>query len=131
MSHVRIAGRVFLIVLVVAAVTGVHGQLLLTPEYQRLRPYEGTYEDEGGGTLQIVASPRDSTLVAVLDGARYPLKAAGTDLFTNGAGQRIQFSLERGREGYTLLDGPSAGRMFRRVGAGGALDERIWYPRPH
>ena len=100
--------------------------MVLTPEYERLRRYEGTYEDEGGGTLQIVASPRDSVLIAVLDGARYPLKAAGPDLFTNAPEQRVEFSLEPGREGYRLLDGPDAGRLLRRVGPGAPLDERIW-----
>jgi hypothetical protein len=105
--------------------------MVITPEYERLRRYEGTYEAEGGGTLQIVASPRDNTLIAVLAGAKYPLKPAGTDLFTNGPGERVRFSLEPGREGYTMLDGSEAGRLFRRVGPSAPLDERTWYPRPH
>lgn len=113
-----------------ASSTGL-GQLVLSPEYERLRRYEGTYEAEGGGKLQIVASPRDNILVAVLAGARYPLKATGTDLFTNASGQRVQFSLDPGREGYTMLDGGEAGRLFRRVGPGAAPDERVWSPRPH
>jgi CubicO group peptidase (beta-lactamase class C family) len=120
-----------LIALIVAVSSTVQGQLVFTPEYERLRQYEGKYENEGGGTLQIVASPRDNILVAVLAGARYPLKPAGTDLFTNAGGQRVRFSLEPGREGYTLLDGSSAGRLFRRVGPGVPLDERVWFPRPH
>ena len=120
-----------LIALIITASSTVHGQLVLTPEYERLRQYEGTYEAEGGGTLQIVASPRDSILVAVLTGARYPLKVAGTNLFTNASGQRVQFVLEPGREGYTMLDGGEAGRLFRRLGPGLPLDERFWYPRPH
>jgi hypothetical protein len=109
----------------------VHGQLVLTPDYERLRRYEGTYEAEGGGTLQILASPRDNNLVVVLAGARYPLKAAGVDRFLNGVGQRVEFSLEPGREGYTLLDGAESGRLFRRVGPGAPFDERIWYARSH
>lgn len=80
--------------LIVIGTSAVHGQMVLTPEYERLRRYEGTYEAEGGGTLQIMASPRDNTLVAVLAGAKYPLKAAAPDLFTNSSGQRVQFSLE-------------------------------------
>jgi hypothetical protein len=108
--------RVVLIGLIVVGTSALHGQVVLTPEYERLRPYEGAYEDEGGGTLQIVASPRDNVLVAVLDGARYPLEAVGTDLFINGVGQHVRFSLEPGREGYRLLDGADPGRLFRRVG---------------
>src|SRR5262245_11739065 len=109
----------------------VSAQLVLTPEYERLRRYEGIYEDEGGGTLQIVASPRDNILIAVLSASRYPLKTAGENLFTNGPGQRVQFSVEPGQQGYRLLDGPNANRVFRRLGPGGPLDERIWFPRPH
>jgi CubicO group peptidase (beta-lactamase class C family) len=131
MPRLHVARRVGLIGLIVMAASTLHGQLVLTPEYERLRKFEGTYEDEGGGTLQILVSPRDSILIAVLDGAKYPLKTLDGDLFRNGAGQRVQFSLEPGREGYKLLDGADAGRLFRRVGPGAPLDERVWYPRPH
>jgi CubicO group peptidase (beta-lactamase class C family) len=131
MQHLSPARRLGLIGLIIIGTSAVHGQLVLTPEYERLRRYEGTYEAEGGGTLQIMASPRDNTLVAMLAGAKYPLKAAAPNLFTNPGGQRVQFSLEPGREGYTLLDGGDAGRLFRRVEPGVTPDERIWYPRPH
>jgi len=130
MRHLSTRLICLLTLIVLASHIG-HAQLVLTAEYERLRRYEGTYEAEGGGTLQIVASPRDNVLVAVLAGARYPLKAAGANLFTNASGQRVQFSLETGREGYTLLDGEDAGRLFRRVGPTVPLDERVWYPRPH
>ena len=130
MRHAGSVSLACLLVLLGATRDIVRGQQTPTAEYERLRRYEGTYEAEGGGTLQIVASPRDGILIAVLAGARYPLKAAGTALFTNVAGQRVQFSLEPGREGYTLLDGADAGRLFRRVGPGAPLDERAWYPRP-
>jgi CubicO group peptidase (beta-lactamase class C family) len=59
------------------------------------------------------------------------LKAAGAGLFTNAPGQRVQFSVEPGQEGYRLLDGPHANRLFRRLGPGAPLDERVWFPRPH
>jgi CubicO group peptidase (beta-lactamase class C family) len=132
MHHRRLFTRLLpLLAFLAAHSIAVNGQLVLTPEYERLRQFAGTYEDEGGGTLQIAASPRESILVVVLDGAKYPLKTAGPDLFTNSSGQRIRFSLESGREGYTLLDGAAAGRLFRRVGPAAPFDERIWYPRPH
>lgn len=125
-----IARRVGFIGLILVAATAVHGQIVRTPEYERLRRYEGIYEDEGGGRLQVAASPRDNVLVAVLNGAKYPLKTAGGDLFTNNAGQRVKFSLEAEREGYMLLDSPDPQRLYRRLGPGNSLDERVWYPRP-
>jgi hypothetical protein len=131
MFHPSIAHRLGVIGVILVVTSIVHGQIVLTPEYERLRQYEGIYEDEGGGTLQIRASPRDNVLVAVLEGAKYPLKTAGADLFTNNAGQRIKFSLQTGHEAYRLLDGAEPGRLYRRIGAGTPLDERIWYPRAH
>jgi hypothetical protein len=55
MRHPGSARRLCLIALVVAAGSIVHGQLVLTPEYERVRRYEGISEAEGG-TLQIVAA---------------------------------------------------------------------------
>jgi predicted RNA-binding protein with RPS1 domain len=102
-------------------------------------PAFGAFVDLGGGIQGLlhvsemgwsrVTNPYD--IVAIVAGARYPLKAAGTDLFTNAGGQRVQFSVEPGLEGYRLLDDGNAGRLFRRIGPGAALDERVWYPRPH
>jgi len=131
MFHPSIAHRLGVIGVILVVTSIVHGQIVLTPEYERLRQYEGIYEDEGGGTVQIRASPRDNVLVAVLEGAKYPLKTAGADLFTNNAGQRIKFSLQTGHEAYRLLDGAEPGRLYRRISAGTPLDERIWYPRAH
>src|SRR5687767_6479956 len=66
MGHPAVPSLLCLLIMVGAASDVASGQLVLTGEYERLRRYEGTYEDEGGGTLQIVASPRDEILVAVL-----------------------------------------------------------------
>ena len=126
-----LSGATWLLTLLAACSGTAVAQLVLTPEYERLRRYEGTYEAEGGGSLQLLASPRDNALVAVVGGGRYPLKAAGEDLFVDATGRRVRMSLEKGREGYTLLDGGHAGQLFRRVGAAPPFDERIWFPRPH
>src|SRR3954454_14987163 len=78
MFHLSIAHRLRVIGVILVVTSIVHGQIVLTPEYERLRQYEGIYENEGGGTLQVTASPRDNVLVAVLEGAKYPLKTLGT-----------------------------------------------------
>jgi CubicO group peptidase (beta-lactamase class C family) len=50
--------------------------------------YVGTYAYGAGQTIELVAGDQ---LFAVLDGAKYRLSPAGTDIFTNPSGQKIPF----------------------------------------
>jgi CubicO group peptidase (beta-lactamase class C family) len=53
-----------------------------------LSDYVGTYDESPGHTLEIVAGDE---LFAVIDDAKYRLRAAGVDLFTNQPGDTIPF----------------------------------------
>ncbi|MEM1408226.1 MAG: 6-aminohexanoate hydrolase, partial [Bacteroidota bacterium] len=48
-----------------------------------LLEYEGNYEYVGENTLDIIASELDTTLYAIVDEAKYPLKYIGKDTFAN------------------------------------------------
>lgn len=48
-----------------------------------LLEYEGNYEYIGENTLDIIASELDTTLYAIVDEAKYPLKYIGKDTFAN------------------------------------------------
>ncbi|TXD85474.1 serine hydrolase [Subsaximicrobium wynnwilliamsii] len=54
-------------------------------DYEKLLEYEGNYEYEyvDKTTLDIVASELDTTLYAIVDNAKYPLKHIALDSFTN------------------------------------------------
>jgi CubicO group peptidase (beta-lactamase class C family)/uncharacterized Tic20 family protein len=52
-------------------------------EYDQLLEYEGTYEYVNKTTLDIRASELDTTLYAVIDKAKYPLKHIALDSFAN------------------------------------------------
>jgi CubicO group peptidase (beta-lactamase class C family) len=52
-------------------------------EYDKLLEYEGKYEYVNKTTLDIVASGLDTTLYAIVDNAKYPLKHITLDSFTN------------------------------------------------
>jgi CubicO group peptidase (beta-lactamase class C family) len=70
-------------------ITGtLHSQTQASPQAPPLSDYVGTYVDQPGRTLEIVAG---NELFAVLDGAKYKLVPAGADQFTNVAGKRIPF----------------------------------------
>ncbi|MEO9871812.1 serine hydrolase domain-containing protein [Ekhidna sp.] len=51
--------------------------------YEKLLDYEGKYEYINETTLDIVASEMDTTLYAVIDNAKYPLKHIKLDSFVN------------------------------------------------
>lgn len=55
----------------------------------QLADYTGIYEYRNGRTL-VLAAP-DTVLVAVIDGAKYPLRKAGVDRFRNGGGDTVPF----------------------------------------
>lgn len=97
------------------------------PAYKALLEYEGSYESDSGHTLQIAASPRDNVLVALISGAKYPLRPVSPDTFANSQGQHVVFARESGRvAGYTLPDSP---RLLRRLSSNVRLPEAMWYPR--
>ncbi len=52
-------------------------------EYEKLLAYEGQYQYVGNTTLEIRASEMDSTLYAIIDQAKYPLKHIALDSFKN------------------------------------------------
>lgn len=54
-----------------------------------LDAFEGEYEYRDGATLYMVR--HGDELVAIIGDGKYPLKAAGPDVFTNRGGDRIPF----------------------------------------
>lgn len=66
-------------------------------EYEKLLDYEGKYEYSGNTSLTFVASEIDTTLYAVIDNAKYPLKYVSVDSFTNI--QNIPVTFQREKEG--------------------------------
>ncbi len=64
-------------------------------EYERLLEYEGNYEYVDNTTLDILASELDTTLYAVIDKAKYPLKNIALDSFANNADIPVIFERDR------------------------------------
>lgn len=59
--------------------------------YAQLKDFEGRYEADGGGTLDIAASPWDTLLYAILGKAKYPLRPAAKEVFLNNGNQQVIF----------------------------------------
>ena len=58
---------------------------------EKLKEYEGLYENQGETTLTLQASKMDTTLYAVIDYAKYPLYFDSVDSFRNNQGDVVTF----------------------------------------
>lgn len=101
-----------------------------------LSEFEGLYEYRDENTLFIVAS--GDRLIAIIGEAKYPLRAAGTDAFTNAGGDRIPFlrdasgrivALKEGSDTYRRLSTsvPSAARLLLEARAKGRDGRPVVY----
>jgi len=81
-------------------------------KYEKLLEYEGNYEYVGETTLDIVASELDTTLYAVIDNAKYPLKHISSDSFANNQGDAVIFE----RDEYNKVTGyRTSGQTFKLI----------------
>jgi len=100
MTHAAMRGmrRVLSAAMAVAGMTfplGAQSASPPDPRHAPLADYEGVYAYHDGTSIALVAA--DTMLFAVLDEARYPLRALGGDRFLNGSGDTIPF--RRGADG--------------------------------
>lgn len=98
---------------------------ILAPSDPPLTDYAGTYADEPGRTIEIVAGDE---LFAVQDGAKYLLKRAGIDEFSLPYGEKISFP--RGSSGKVtgfLQQGKLHARLSLTVSPESAA---LAHPRP-
>ncbi|EAR12591.1 putative 6-aminohexanoate-dimer hydrolase [Polaribacter irgensii 23-P] len=93
-------------------------------EYQRLFDYEGKYEYVNNTTLKLTASAMDTTLYAVIDHAKYPLKFIAIDSFTNMQGNAVIF--ERGNS-KKVISYKSEGQIFKLLTKD--IDKSDMFPR--
>jgi hypothetical protein len=66
-------------------------------EFDKLAEYEGNYEYINKTTLDIMASELDTTLYAVVDKAKYPLKHIALDSFANIADIPVVFERDKSK----------------------------------
>lgn len=96
-----------------------------TPAQRPLSDYVGTYVDRPGHTLEIVEGDQ---LFAVLDGAKYDLRRAGVDIFTNSGGEKIPF--RRGANG-KVAGYVEGGKLRPRISPAVTPEAAaLAYPRP-
>lgn len=93
----------------------------------QLQEYQGLYEYENHATLQMAASPLNLVLYAIIADARYALRAAGPDSFTDGSNNAVRFQRDAAGKivSYTLKQ-----QVFRRLKQDIVFPPQMWSPRP-
>ena len=121
----------WLFTLVLCAVMGTNGIAQVATSHESLTEYQGTYEFQSAGTVDIAASPVDNRLYALLDGAKYPLSATTEpDVFTNVSDDRVVFERDECGAvlGYRLPDS-NPGTLYRRHEGDTEFPVSMWYPK--
>lgn len=81
-------------------------------EYGKLLKYEGNYEYVNKTTLDFVASELDTTLYAVIDKAKYPLKHIALDSFANNQNILVVFERDKSNR---ITGYKTDGQEFKRI----------------
>lgn len=79
-----------------------------------LLDYEGNYEYVGETTLDIIVSELDTTLYAVIDKAKYPLKHIALDSFTNIQDNPVVFERDKSNK---IISYRADGQTFKQISA--------------
>ena len=81
-------------------------------ELNKLAKYEGKYEYVNNTTLDIIASEFDTTLYAVIDKAKYPLKHITLDSFVNIADIPVVFERDKSNR---VIGYKTDGQLFKLI----------------
>ncbi|WP_299682012.1 DUF4870 domain-containing protein [uncultured Dokdonia sp.] len=120
-SNIRKTMSFILIVFILFSSCTVHQE---KSKYEQLLDYEGTYEYIQNTSLQLKASEIDTTLYAVIDHAKYPLRYISLDSFVDMQGSAVVFKRNERQEitGYT-----SEGLSFNLINT--RIQKIDMYPR--
>jgi CubicO group peptidase (beta-lactamase class C family) len=96
--------------------------------------YEGRYQDRPDSTLVIAMRPRDHALFAVINDARYPLRAVRPDVYLDPTGSEVRFVRDDdGRViGYRVGSAAAVTQspLHRLLDASVRLPKNAWQARP-
>ncbi len=93
-------------------------------EYDKLMEYEGNYEYVNKTTLDIIVSELDTTLYAVIDKAKYPLKHIALDSFTNIADIPVIFERDKSNQ---IIGYKTDGQKFKLISSD--IEKMEMFPR--
>ncbi len=93
-------------------------------QYENLTDYEGRYEYSNPDSLILAASNLDTTLYAIIDDARYPLKYISKDTFETPQKSPLIFQRNEKDE---VISYQTDGKNFMLLGK--AIEKQDWFPR--
>ncbi len=117
----------------IKAVFAQEGNLILTPSlakysssYKQLKELQGVYEYLNHGTLKVAVSPRDTTIMVIINESRYKLTPIAKDMFLDMTKDSIEIVRNKQNKivGYRTKQG-----SFKLLNAKLKLPNEMWYPK--
>jgi CubicO group peptidase (beta-lactamase class C family) len=106
-----------------------NAQTIFKVSYEDLKQYEGTYEYMPNTILQIVASPKDTLLYALIGDGKYKLWPSEKDIFLNGSRQEVHFVKNTsGQYGYQVKD-ETPDKFYKRISNEVTINRKMWFAR--
>ncbi len=109
------------------------GNLILTPSlakyspsYKQLKEYQGLYEYLNQGTLKVAVSPRDTSIMVIINESRYKLTPIAKDMFLDMTKDSIEIVRNKQNKivGYRTKQG-----NFKLLNAKLKFPNEMWYPK--
>ncbi len=115
------------------AVFAQEGNLILTPSltkyspsFNQLKEYQGVYEYLNHGTLKVAVSPRDTSIMVIINESRYKLTPVAKDMFLDMTKDSIEIVRNKQSKivGYRTKKG-----NFKLLDSKLTFPNEMWYPK--
>lgn len=112
------------------AISTTFGQNRYKISYAELKTYQGTYQYSDHKTLQILASPVDTMLYAMIGDAMYKLRPYNKDVFLNNGNNQVQFFRTDSKITGYKQQNEKPDTIYKLLSTNVTISGNMWYPKP-
>jgi CubicO group peptidase (beta-lactamase class C family) len=106
-----------------------NAQIAYKVSYSDLKTYQGGYQYENHKTLQMVASPVDTMLYAMIGTSMYKLRPFSKDVFLNAGNNKVLFVREGGKIFGYKQENDKPDTTYKLIAATTTISDKMWYAR--
>ncbi|MCC8424033.1 serine hydrolase [Mucilaginibacter sp. UR6-11] len=112
------------------AISTTFGQTRYKVSYAELKTYQGTYQYSNHKTLQMLVSPVDTMLYAMIGDARYKLRPYSKDVFLNNGNNQVQFFRNGSKITGYKQQNEKPDTIYKLLNTNVTISDNMWYAKP-